>query len=150
MIKDRFEKLMELIEESKDLQQVNLDPILMQAVQFFEELRQAYALANDHDRKELVLMMQSLYQKLQTVTKKVAEKAGMSEEELYTYSENPSNFSPDQWRMVQETKKKLFESVRQFSSQIDKEKSKKSQRTPSKSVKSVSPKNVKKSGWLKS
>lgn len=149
MIKEQFEKLMQLIEESTEQKQVNLEPILMQAVQFFEELRKAYAEANDQDRKEITEMMQSLYQKLQSVTKVVAEKAGMSEEELYTYSENPSYFSPEQWRMVQDTKKKLFESVRQFSGQIEREKSKKSQRSQAKIDKPKPPKKTKKSGWLK-
>lgn len=119
MLKDNFEKLYDLLSRSTEDKSLDLNEVLKESVLFFNHLKENLLLAPPEERKEMVHMMQKLYAKLQEVYKIVAQRAGMTEEELYLYSENPSNFSPDQWGLIQDTKKELFDATRQLHSQAE-------------------------------
>lgn len=117
MIKDKYHKLLKLIEKS--VEEISLEEILKEAVLFFEELRREFPKAGQEQRVEMIQMMNELHERLKKVSKRVADETGMTEDDLYALAENPSNFSPDQWELVQETKKKLYDSVRKFSSSLE-------------------------------
>lgn len=121
MIKDEYEKLLRLfdISDSKDF---NLEEVMQEAVLFFEELRKSYPGASKEEKQEMVLMIGNLHAKLREVAKRASESSGMTEEQLYEYSENPNNFSPEQWRLVQETRRKLYDSARKLTDAADREK----------------------------
>jgi len=122
-IKEEYERLMLLIEDSAD--KVDLEKILKQAVDFFEQVRAVYPTASKEDREELIHMMTSLKTRLEEVSQKAAENAGMSQDELMALSEDPSNFTPEQWRLVQDTKRQMYDSARKFSASVDQQKRKK-------------------------
>lgn len=121
MIKKEYKKLLAILEESAKLEKVSLEDILKEAVVFFEELRKTFPTASKDEREEMMQMMTHLHGELQRISKETAQKAGMSEDELSAYAENPSNFSPEQWQMVQGSKKQLYDSARKFSSAMEKE-----------------------------
>jgi len=118
MIKKEYERLMELVEKSADLE-VPMEDILKESVHFFEKLRVEFPKAGKEEREEMIHMMTSLHAKLQEVAKKSAEASGMSEDELNAYAEDPSNFTPEQWRLVQSTRRQLYDSARKFSSTME-------------------------------
>lgn len=150
MLKDKYHKLIKLIDES--IEKVNLEDILKEAVHFFEELRREFPKADQEQRVEMIQMMNELHERLKKVSLKIAQETGMSEDDLYSLAENPSNFSPDQWQMVQETKKKLYDSVRKFSSSL--EEKEKGQPPETKELKKPMRPQIKrrsrKSDWMKS
>lgn len=123
MIEKEYERLMELVEKSATLE-VSMEEVLKESVGFFEMLRLEFPKAEYEKRQEMLQMMSSLHAKLQEVSKKSAEASGMSEEELQAYAEDPGNFSPDQWHLVQETRKKLYDSARKFSATMEEKKRK--------------------------
>lgn len=119
MIKEEYKKLLALLEASKDAKNFNLEELLKEAVRFFEQLRSSFPTAPKEQRQEMVEMMSTLHGKIQEISKTVTEASGMTEEELYAYSENPSNFTPEQWRLVQDTRKDLYDSARKLSQAIN-------------------------------
>lgn len=122
MIKDEYHKLLKLIDESEDLKNINLENILKEAVLFFDELRKTYPAASKEERQEIVRMMTHLHSKMQDISKKIAQSTNMTEEELMAYTENPSNFTGEQWASVQETRRKLYDSAHKFSQALEAEK----------------------------
>ncbi len=119
MFKDEYTRLLQMVEDCIDVEKVNLEDILKEAVVFFETLRQEFPKASKDEREEMVQMMNHLHIKLQEVSKKTAERAGMSEEDISAYAENPSNFTQEQWEAVQSSKRQLYDSARKFSSAIE-------------------------------
>lgn len=113
-MKERYEKLFELIGRANDTKAFDLEEVLKEAVVLFDSLRKEYPKASKEEKQELIEMMNRLYKHLQEMSKKVGEKTGLSEEEISNYSENPNNFSPEQWRTIQESKEKLTGSVQRF------------------------------------
>lgn len=152
MLKDKYHKLIKLIDKS--VEEITLEEILTEAVLFFEELRREFPKASQEQRIEMIQMMNELHERLKKVSKKVAQDTGMNEDDLYALAENPSNFSPDQWQLVQETKKKLYDSVRKFSSSLDDQNKEKKQPIEDKEVKKPMRPPIKrrsrKSDWMKS
>ncbi|NGX39502.1 MAG: hypothetical protein KR126chlam1_00831 [Chlamydiae bacterium] len=121
MIKEEYKRLLALLEEGKENpKDVSLEEILKEAVLFFEELRKSFPSAEKEEREEMIQMMSRLHTKLQEISKITAEATGMSEEELSAFAENPSNFTPEQWQLVQESKSKLYDSARKLSSSLHK------------------------------
>lgn len=153
MFKEEYKKLLGLIEESQEGQGVNLEEILEESVRFFEELRKSYPSAPKEQREEMLKMMGTLHARLQEISKKVSESAGMSEEEFLAYSENPSHFTPEQWQLVQETRKRLYDSARKFTQAL--ETKSKTQALPSQGAKITRPiraptRRSRRGDWMKS
>lgn len=124
MIKDEYNRLLQLIENATDFQKVSLEDILREAVVFFEVLRKEFPTAPKEEREEMIQMMTHLHNRLHEISKATAEASGMTEEELSAFAENPSNFTPEQWQIVQKTRRELYDSARKFSSALEKEKTK--------------------------
>lgn len=122
MFKEEYNRLLQMLENCLNMDKVNLEDILKESVVFFETLRQEFPKASKDERDEMIQMMNHLHNKLQEVSKKTAEKAGMSEEDLSAYAENPSNFTPEQWEVVQASKRQLYDSARKFSSDLEEKK----------------------------
>lgn len=145
MIKKEYERLLALLEQGE---KVKLEEVLKEAVVFFEILRKEFPTADKDKREEMVQMMTHLHSKLQEISKKTAEMSGMSEDELNAYAENPSNFTPEQWQLVQQTKRDLYDSARKFSSSMSREPTE-GEEHPKKKFHSPS-KRAKRSDWTKS
>jgi len=122
MIKQEYQNLLGRLEQALDNKSVALEEILRDAVSFFDSLRQEFPKAPKEEREEMIQMMTQLHAKLQEVSKKTAEDSGMTEEELAIFADNPSNFTPEQWQLVQGTKRKLYDSARKFSASLETEK----------------------------
>ena len=152
MFKEEYEKLLALLEEGIDLEKMNLEDVLKEAVLFFEELRKEFPNAPKEEREEMIQMMTHLHAKLQEVSKKTAEASGMTEDELSVFAENPSNFTPEQWREVQTTKRKLYDSARKFSSTLEEKKKKEGESPKEGKKKPIRPrtKRGRRKDWMKS
>jgi hypothetical protein len=115
-MKEEYKRLFDLFSMSREGKEVDLNEVLRESLVFFDQIKETFKDGTEEDKKEMMKVMNEMYQKLMSETKFLAEKSGMSEEELYHYTENPNNFDPEQWKTMQETKKKMFESGRQISS----------------------------------
>ncbi|MBS0629832.1 MAG: hypothetical protein JSS30_06375 [Verrucomicrobia bacterium] len=143
MIRKEYERLLGLLSQGE---RVKLEEVLQEAVVFFETLRKEFPNADKETREEMVQMMTQLHSKLQEVAKTTAEASGMTEEELTAYAENPSNFTPEQWQLVQKTRRELYDSARKFSSTMSEQPSE----APKKKTVKEPVKRAKRQDWTKS
>ena len=143
MLKDEFEKLLALFEKGAQGKKVNMDEVLEQSLQFFEDLQKEFQTASPEDREAIMAMMNKMYEKIQSESQRIAEKTGLSEEQLIAYSDNPKNFTADQWFKIQETKKKMMKTGRTIHKilQPKEEKAPAPKKTASK---------IKKKNWIRS
>lgn len=132
MIKDEYERLIKLIEESKEPSSLEL--ILKQAVVFFETLRAIFPTAEKEEKAEIVQMIGTLKAKIDQVARDAAAKAGMTPEKLTEISDDPSHYTPEQWRLMQETKRKLYDSARRLSATMEEKKKKEGTAPPPKDL----------------
>lgn len=107
MLEDEFRRLIRLFEEASAGKKVNLEEVFKESLAFFEHLKAEIAKGTPEDKQEAMRMMKELYQQMVAQTKKICETTGLSEEQLVAYAENPQNFTPDQWRAIQESKQKI-------------------------------------------
>jgi hypothetical protein len=108
MLKDEFNRLMNLFAQGAEGQPINLEEVFKQSLAFFDHLNVQVQKGSQEEKKEALMMMSEMYTQMMQETKKICEKTGMSEEQLANYAENPSNFSPEQWNSIQEARQKML------------------------------------------
>ncbi len=158
MLRDEFNRLMNLLAQGAEGKQINLEEVFKQSLAFFDLLNVQLKNGTSEEKQEALMMMSEMYNQMKQETKKICEKTGLSEDQLMTYAENPSNFSPEQWRAIQDARGKmsaagqsLSKSVGDLSKDPKKEAAKPSipqerlERKPG-----PHPKKVKKSNWMRS
>lgn len=69
------------------------------------------------DPEKLLETLESTLNDLRSESKRIAEKAGMTQEELAAYSQNPSNFTPEEWQLLVQIREQL-DSYRQQAKEI--------------------------------
>lgn len=150
MLKDHFDKLFEIFTKSSREKDLNLDLLLKETAAFFEEAKNELKTASKEDQEIIFSMLNQMYEKLQEESKRICDKTGMTEDQLSSFSENPRNFSPDQWREIQNTKKKMMQMGRVMGKVLKpKEKTQEDSETPAAPSKKIVRK-VKRSDWRRS
>lgn len=122
MIKKEYERLLGVLEQTSAKQGLSLEEILREAVVFFEALRKEFPSASKEEKDEMIQMMTHIHGRLQDIASVTAKASGMTEEELNVFAENPSNFSPEQWQLIQKSRRELYDTARQFSAAVDNKK----------------------------
>ncbi len=117
-MEEQYHKLLDLIKKANGDKSFKLEDLLKEVIIFFDNIRGTYVSAPKEEKQELMKMMNQLYTHLQTISKQVSEKSGMTEADLKAYTEDSSNFSEEQWRFLQQSKEKLQTSVKQFSASL--------------------------------
>ena len=107
MFKDRFDELMKIFHEGAEGKSIDIKQLFSQSLALFEDLKQELKNASPEEKNDLMRMMTDMYKQMLQETKKISQNSGMSEERLLAYSENPSNFTPAQWEMLQESRMKI-------------------------------------------
>lgn len=107
MLRDEFQRIMELLRKSQEGQLVNVDEVFRQAVAFFEGMNEQLRRGTEDEKKDALIMMGDMYTQLMQTSKKLSEKAGLSEEELNQLTENPAHFSVEQWKSMQASKQRM-------------------------------------------
>ncbi len=108
MFEEEYNNLMGSFAKLASGETANLEGVFKQVFAFFEALNGKLKTGSEEEKKEAMMMMNQMYQQMLQYSKQISEKTGMSEEQLATYAENPSNFSPEQWEAMQEVRKKMF------------------------------------------
>ncbi len=115
MMQEEFKRLVELFSLTQEGKKVDLDEVLREALVFFETLKETFKEGSEEEKREMIHVMSEMYAKLLSESKNIAEKTGMSEDELNHFCDNPNNFTQEQWSSMQEAKKKMFDSGREIS-----------------------------------
>jgi len=104
MIEEEFSGLIDLYQQAVDGKAGSMQEIFQKSLDFIERLKNELATGNEEDKKAAVLMINELYKYMKGYTKIMCQRSGISEEQLIAKSENPANFTPQQWKQMQESK----------------------------------------------
>lgn len=103
-----FDALMEKFQRETDKKgQINLFDLFKESLHLFEKLKDVLKNCSEEDKKQVFAMMAEMHQFMMRETRKIAEKTGMTEDQLMRFSENPDNFTSSQWKSLEVIKEKL-------------------------------------------
>ncbi len=145
MLEDRVQRLVSFFQNIEQGKKVNLNEVVKEYLLFFEELKERLQSATPEEKRQLFLIMNDIYAKMLAESQKLAQRSGLSEEQLLQLAENPNNFSQEQWELLQNTKKSLTETSRDITKTLVS--SKKAEPSPPASNKKP---RKGRSNWLKS
>jgi hypothetical protein len=151
MLRDDYNQLLKLFREGAEGKVPNLDAIFSQSVEFFNHLKSQIESGTPDEKQEAMKMMSDLYTQMMAETTKIAEKSGLSEEQLAAYAENPSNFTPEQWKAIQDSKQKIGQAGQDLAHVIEEiNKGSLSEAEKKETTSSRGAKKSKKSQWMRS
>jgi hypothetical protein len=121
--------------------------LFKEAVTFFEHLNEQLKNGSYDEKHEALVMMNDLHKEMQTQTQRICQQTGLTEQQLTAYADNPDNFTPEQWRSLEETKQKMAKAsaLTQPPSPLSRKGA-----TPAKPKGSLARKKPKRSDWLRS
>lgn len=117
MMEEEFSRLMKLFQEAAEGKEVNLEELFKEALNFFVSIKECMTKGTPEEKQAGLQMVTRMHQEMTKASKRIAEKAGMTEEQLSAFSENPSNFTKEQWALLQKSR----EEIRKTGSQVEKE-----------------------------
>ena len=107
MLQEEFKRLITLFQEAAEGKPVQLEEVFKHSLQVFEQMKQELTNGSQEDRVEAMRLMSEMYQQMKIASKRIAETSGLTEEQLVSYAENPSNFTPEQWKTIQASKEQI-------------------------------------------
>ena len=149
LIQEEFSRLIYLYQQAAEGKNVSVQDVFHKSLEFIEHLKEVIQTGDEEDRKAAIRMMKELFEHMKNHTRIICEKTGVTEEELLANSENPANFTPEQWKMMQEDKAKLAQSSKQLAEIIQKNPPPKAE-SPPPPEKEQKKKKPKKSHWMRS
>ncbi|MBS0620217.1 MAG: hypothetical protein JSS61_02010 [Verrucomicrobia bacterium] len=108
MLKEEFDRLAQLFKDGAEGKPVRLESVFQEALAFFEQLKRQLSEGDDEQKIEALTMMREMHQLMEVETKKIVARSGVTQEDLVAYADNPTNFTPEQWRAMQESKDKIL------------------------------------------
>ncbi len=119
MLRDDFNQLLKLFQEGAEGKLPNLEEVFSQSLEFFKHLKEQMQKGTPEEKQEAIKMMGELYTQMMAQTKKITEKSGLTEDQLLNFAENPANFTPEQWKAIQDSKQKISEASQDLSKVIE-------------------------------
>ena len=110
-MENEFDKIMEFFNLPPEEKDNRLQEVFEDALAYFERFRSVMIHGSPEEKKEALEKVMQLKTKIEEETKRVCEKTGLTPDQLMAYSNDPKNFSSEQWKTIQETKKKLSDSI---------------------------------------
>lgn len=150
LIKEEFTRLIALYKQAVDDQNVSVKDLFHRSMEFIEHLKEVIQTGDEEDRKAAIQMMNELFLQMKNHTQTLCERTGITEEELTARSENPDNFTPEQWRMMQEDKAKMTQSGKQLAELMHDHPPGAKAKAPPEKKKEHKGRKIKKSHWMRS
>ncbi|MCP5492517.1 MAG: hypothetical protein H7A40_05690 [Chlamydiales bacterium] len=147
MAQDEFDRLMEFFKLTPKERADRFEEVFANSADFFEKLNYILKNGSPEERKKMIEELQQLQSVVQEETHKLVESTGLSEEELKSFAEDPSNFTPEHWEMIQNARHSIQTDASEASKMLNFRPE--SPKPPSGEPKKK-PKGPGKSGWVKS
>lgn len=157
MVQEEFSRLIYLYQQAAEGKGASVQEIFQKSLEFIERLKELLVTGDEEDRLAASRMMKELAKHMTAHMKIMSERAGISEEQMLANSENPANFTPEQWKKMQESKKKLAAAGKELVNILAEKTPSKKGATDTESVstkasekKAHKKKSIKKSHWMRS
>lgn len=147
MSQDEFGRLMDFFKLDPEERAERFEEVFANSAEFFEKLNYILKNGTPEEKQKMVQELQQLQGVVQEETSKLVDASGMSEEELKNFADDPSNFTPEHWEMIQKARQSIQSDASEASKMLNfrPEHSKPPSEAPKKK-----PKGPGKSGWVKS
>ncbi len=147
MCGNEFDRLMEFFKLSSKERAEHFEEVFKNSAEFFEKLNYILKEGTPEEKQKIISELEDLQQVVQSETTKLIAQTGMSEEELREFADNPDNFTPEHWEMIQSTRSSIETDAAEASTRLNftAESPKPKGDKPKKR-----PKGPGKSGWVKS
>ncbi len=156
MFREEFSRLIFMYQQAAEGRGGNVQEIFQKSLDFIELLKQMIITGDQEDKIAAARMMKELHEHMKDHIKIMCKKSGISEEQLIANAENPANFTPEQWKRIQESKEKLAQEGEELVKLIHAQKEEKLEspesllsKAPQKK-KSSKIKKAKRSDWMRS
>ncbi|MCY3974092.1 MAG: hypothetical protein OXF02_00895 [Simkaniaceae bacterium] len=106
-----FERIMEFFTLSPEKKEEKLQEVFEDSVEYFERFKHVMANGTPEEKKQAIDHVMLMKKRIEEETKQICAKTGMTEEQLAQFSNDPNNFSPDQWETIRSAKEKLESGV---------------------------------------
>lgn len=93
MLKDEFEHLMNMFREGSE-GKISLHVLFTESLAFFQRLKDEFEQASPEEKQELMEMMTRMNKQVMEESKRIMKISGMNEEQLLSFSDNPSQLYP--------------------------------------------------------
>jgi hypothetical protein len=121
MLKDELEQLLKLFREGAEGKLSSLEEVFARSLDFFNHLKEQMQTGTPEEKQEAAKMMGEVYTQMMKATQEITEKSGLSEDQLLAFAENPANFTPDQWKAIQESRQKISQAGQDLAKVIAKQ-----------------------------
>jgi phenylalanine-4-hydroxylase len=116
-----FENLVRRFQKESMSNKVDMMNVFKDSLVFFESIKEALREANHEEKKEIMKLMGEMHEFLRLEAKKIAARAGLTEEQMQNFAQNPDNFNPVQWKALENIKDKLAVSAQEVKEIINPE-----------------------------
>ncbi|MEM8727955.1 MAG: hypothetical protein AAGE99_04520 [Chlamydiota bacterium] len=110
-MEDEFDRIMEFFNLGAEEKERRLQEVFEDSVEYFERFKHVMMNGTPEEKQEAVKKVMILRRKIEEETKRVCDETGLTPEQLAAYSNDPKNFSQEQWNAIEGAKKKLEEGV---------------------------------------
>lgn len=105
--KEEYRKILQFLKRIHDKEPVDLKEMLKTYLQLFILIRDSIENGSDQQKEESLWILGEFYQLVMEESKKLKSTTGLSEQEILSVGSNPNFFTPEQWRAIEETRKKM-------------------------------------------
>ncbi|MES2345635.1 MAG: hypothetical protein V4494_06850 [Chlamydiota bacterium] len=117
-MKEEFNKLMNLLNQHQEGKKIDLDELLKASTIFFKHLQEAFLTADPSEKKDILNMVNEMYAAMAAHAKQISRASGLSQEDIAGYVQNPNNFTPEQWQLMQEARQQIVDSSKGISDHL--------------------------------
>src|SRR3990167_9262737 len=107
MLKTEFDRIMSLFSDCAEGRPVAVEEVFREALNFFEQVNLTLKEGPPEEKRQALQMMGEMYRKMIETSQKLVTQTGLNPEQLSGFTENPANFSPEQWKAMQGAKERM-------------------------------------------
>jgi len=104
MTQNTLNKIETLFTEAGDFSPENVGNLIQETLQFFNVLKEKLESKDEAERAEALELAGALKTRLEQQAASLCESIGVDPNELDTYINDPENFSPEAWEVIEKAK----------------------------------------------
>lgn len=114
-IVEDIHKVMDDLRKSVDASgNIDLPFVLQEVISLFDRVKVMLPTTNAEERTKVFKAIAEMHEFLQGETKRLASKSGLTETQMVRFSENPDNFTKEQWNLIGAVKTKMGDQAREI------------------------------------
>lgn len=118
MAHEEYNKIIDFFSLPPEEKSQNLEEVFKNTVEFFDRFQYILMNGTPEEKKEMIQEVLELQKKLKLETEHMCQITGLSEEELKQFSQDSTNFSDEEWEVIQNAKAQIEEKASEISGHV--------------------------------